>query len=98
MLNWYVLLTKGIIVLWKKENEVLVSLLVKFYAMALYDDVCTCILTMLKCLIEASNGNSNLIIVLGKVQLCLVYSCATTYIYVCTLMRTHPGFLKFSCD
>ena len=77
VLNWYVLLTKGIIVLWKKENEVSVSLLVKFYAMALYNDVCTCVLTVLKCLIEASNGYSSLIIVMGKVQLCLVYSCAT---------------------
>ena len=37
VLNWYVLLTKGIIVLWKKESEVSVSLLVKFYAMALYN-------------------------------------------------------------
>ena len=49
VLNWYLLLTKGIIVLWKKENEVLVSVLVKFYAMALYNDVCTHVLTVLKC-------------------------------------------------
>ena len=49
VLNCYVLLTKGIIVLWKKENEVSISLLVKFYAIALYNDVCTRVLTVLKC-------------------------------------------------
>ena len=41
-LYWYLLLTKGIIaVLWKKENEVTVSLLIILHAMTLYNDLCT---------------------------------------------------------
>ena len=35
--------------LWKKENEAAVSLLIIFNAMALYNDVCTCMCTVLKC-------------------------------------------------
>ena len=34
----------------KEENETLVSLLIKFYAMALYIDICTDMHTVLKCL------------------------------------------------
>ena len=41
-LNWYVFLTKVIItLLWKKENEAIVSLLIILYTTTLYNDVCT---------------------------------------------------------
>ena len=41
-LNCYLLLTKDIItVLWKKENGGAVSLLIIFYAMTLYRNMCT---------------------------------------------------------
>ena len=42
-LNWYLLLIKGIVtVLWKKENEVAVSLLISLHITVLSNDVCTC--------------------------------------------------------
>ena len=51
-LNWYLLLTIGIPVMWKKENEAVVSLLIIFYAMELYNNVCTCMRTVLKCSVK----------------------------------------------
>ena len=43
-LNWYLALTKVIItLLWKKENEAAVSLLIILYTTTLYNDVFTCI-------------------------------------------------------
>ena len=42
-LNCYLLLTKGIVtVLWKKENEGTVGLLLIFFAAILYNDLCKC--------------------------------------------------------
>ena len=43
-LNWYLVLTKVIItLLWKKENEAAVSLLIILYTTTLYNVVFTCI-------------------------------------------------------
>ena len=52
-LNWYLLLTKGISVLWKNGNEVMVSLLVMFCATALCNYKCTRMHTVLKCLAKS---------------------------------------------
>ena len=54
-LSWHLLLTKGsyITVLWKKENEVVVSLLVILYATALCNYMCTRMRIVLKCLVKS---------------------------------------------
>ena len=48
-LNRYLFLTEGIVIsLWKKENGGAVSLLIIFYATALFNDMYTCACPVLK--------------------------------------------------